>query len=69
MATEMQISEHPGIREALQRDEIGVAVLFEGVLESEIDKKAVLALKEDDAHSFLNLIQLVCFVESHTSFD
>jgi hypothetical protein len=62
MATEMQISEHPGIREALQKDVIGVAVLFEGVLESDTDKKAVLALREEDAHSFLNLIQMVCTV-------
>jgi hypothetical protein len=57
----MQISEHPGIREALQKDEVGVAVLFEEILKSDTDKTAVLSLKDDSACCFLNLIQMVNF--------
>ncbi|KAG6832065.1 hypothetical protein H0H92_005487 [Tricholoma furcatifolium] len=58
-ATQMQISEHPLIRECIQADEDAIAGTLEGVLNSDNDTQVILALKGDTAHSFLNLLQLV----------
>lgn len=55
----MQVSEHPSIREALQQDEVTLAALLEGVLNSDVDTQTVLTLRDDDAHSFLTLLETV----------
>lgn len=55
----MQISEHPSIRECVQEDENMMTALLEGVLNSDSETRAILALRGDDAHSFLNLLQIV----------
>ncbi|KAG6817813.1 hypothetical protein H0H87_003221 [Tephrocybe sp. NHM501043] len=59
LSTQMQISEHPLVRECIQADEDAIASVLEGVLNSESDTQDILALKGDSAHSFLNLLQIV----------
>ncbi|KAF8077682.1 kinase-like domain-containing protein [Lyophyllum atratum] len=58
-STQMQMSEHPLIREAIQADEDAIAGVLEGLLSSDPDTQAILALRGDDAHSFLNLLQII----------
>ncbi|KAG6820841.1 hypothetical protein H0H93_010668 [Arthromyces matolae] len=58
-ATHIHLSEHPLLRECIQADEDAIAGVLEGVLNSESDTQYGLALRGDDAHSFLNLLQIV----------
>ncbi|KAG6861528.1 hypothetical protein C0995_015261 [Termitomyces sp. Mi166 len=57
-ATHMRMSEHPLLRECIQADEDAITGVLEGVLNSEIDTQDILALRDDSAHSFLNLLQI-----------
>jgi hypothetical protein len=59
LSSQIQVSEHPAIRECLQEDESTIAALLEGLLSSDMEMSPILALRGDDAHSFLNLLQFV----------
>lgn len=56
----MSVTDHPSVRDALQKDDMDISNLLREILKSEVDKLAVLNLRNDDALAFLNLIQNVC---------
>ncbi|KAK7438607.1 hypothetical protein VKT23_017941 [Stygiomarasmius scandens] len=56
-ASELNISEDPMIRKALQEDENEIAEILHLVSLSEVSRRAVLALEGDDAQKFLDVVQ------------
>lgn len=52
----MDISDHPGVRRALEKDEIDVSHLLRFVLCSDTLEKVVLGLRGDDAERCMNII-------------
>ncbi|THU90607.1 kinase-like protein, partial [Dendrothele bispora CBS 962.96] len=57
VASDLNISEDPAIRKALQEDENEIAEILHLVSLSEVSRHAVLALEGDDAQKFLNAVQ------------
>lgn len=57
--TEISLSEHPSTREILEKDEAALALQLEGIIKSDIELQTVFALRGEDAHCFLNLLQMV----------
>jgi hypothetical protein len=60
MSSDLQISDHPSIREALQKDEANILDLLKGILTSETERTTVLCLRGVAAQKFVNLVQDVC---------
>lgn len=59
MASDIGLSDDPSLRDVLQKDEEHIFNALNWILQSEVDQRAVLCLQGDDAHSFMNLIQMV----------
>ncbi|KAK0217921.1 kinase-like domain-containing protein [Armillaria fumosa] len=57
IASVLGLSDDPRVREALQADEEVIADLLHHVSQSDSDREEVLALLDDDAQNFLNVVQ------------
>ncbi|KAK0238894.1 hypothetical protein EDD85DRAFT_524112 [Armillaria nabsnona] len=57
IASVLGVSDDPRVREALQADEEVIADLLHRVSQSDSDREEVLALLDDDAQNFLNVVQ------------
>ncbi|KAK0202609.1 hypothetical protein DFS33DRAFT_914625 [Desarmillaria ectypa] len=57
IASVLGLSDDPRVREALQADEKDIADLLHHVSRSDSDREEVLALLDDDAQNFLNVVQ------------
>ncbi|THU85549.1 hypothetical protein K435DRAFT_386447 [Dendrothele bispora CBS 962.96] len=57
VALALDISEDHRVREALQKDEYHIASVLHNLSQSDVSKRAVLALEGDDAQNFLDVVQ------------
>ena len=60
----LKISSEPSVRLVLQKDEVEIIKVLQGILCSDVERKAVLSLQEDDALNFANLLQSVCLIST-----
>lgn len=60
MSSELRISDHPSVRQALQKDEQDIINVLRAILDSTVMISDVLLLQEEDAQHFLNNVQDVC---------
>jgi hypothetical protein len=68
VASALEISEDGRIREALQMDETEIAGVLHVISQSDISRRAVLALEGDDAQKFLDVVQDVGHALPFTAF-
>ena len=63
IATQLNMSDDQRLREALQKDDLKLAEIFQGIIIN--DRSAVLRLRGEDAQGFVDLIQDVSNSDHH----